>query len=263
MRRLLYWRWFLARLRRGSSESVLDHVIPPEIKDDQLYKAIARVASRENVRQMLEIGSSSGAGSTAAFVAGALANPTRPQLHCIEVSAPRYQALVKRHAAHDFVRCYQASSVDLEGFAKPDEVEQFYQTVNSKLRAFPLSQVLGWLEQDVQYVLRQQVTLNGIRMVKRERGIDYFDVVLIDGSEFTAAAELREVYGARFMLLDDIATFKNHGNFQTLVRDPGYRLVEKGDEPRNGYALFERAAAELPARSAGSAQASCGGSATA
>ena len=253
MPRLLYWRWFLARLRRGSSGSKLDQVIPPEIKDDQLYAAIAMVASREDVRQMLEIGSSSGAGSTEAFVAGALANSARPQLHCIEVSAPRHEALVKRHAAHDFVCCYQASSVDIDGFATPDEVEQFYQTVDSRLRAFPLRQVLDWLEQDVQYVSARHVRRNGIRMVKREHGIDYFDAVLIDGSEFTAAAELREVYGARFVLLDDIATFKNYGNFQKLLNDPAYRLVEMGDEPRNGYALFERAAAPSPAPSDGSA----------
>lgn len=227
--------------------SELDHLIPPEIKDDRLYAVISKVASTPGVRHMLEIGSSSGAGSTEAFVAGALANPERPVLHCVEVSAARYAALVKRHAGQSFVRCYWASSVGPEGFASAAEVEHFYQTVDSKLQAFSLKRVLEWLEQDVRYLSSHLVATEGIRMIKEQSGIGQFDAVLIDGSGFTAQAELREVYGARFVLLDDICTFKNHANFRTLSEDPTYRLVESAEEPRNGYALFEHVA--LPTRS--------------
>lgn len=222
--------------------SELDHVIAPEVKDDRLYAAIVRVASTPGVRQMLEIGSSSGAGSTEAFVAGALANPDLPLLHCIEVSAARHAALSKRYAGQSFVRCYQVSSVGLDGFAAAADVEQFYRTVDSKSRASSLKEILGWLEQDVQYVSTRGVSTGGIRMIKEQHGIDRFDAVLIDGSEFTGKAELEEVYGARFVLLDDICVFKNHANFRALSSDRTYRLVESADEPRNGYALFERAA---------------------
>lgn len=232
-------RRVLARMRRGSGSS-LDRVIPPEIKDDRFFAAIARVAATPGVRHMLEIGSSSGAGSTEAFIAGALANPAEPVLHCIEVSAARHVALRERHAERRFVRCYLASSVGLEGFATSEEVERFYETVDSKLRAFALRQVLGWLEQDMTYIATRDVPANGIELVKREAGVECFDAVLVDGSEFTAKAELGAVYGARFVLLDDICTFKNHGNFRALAEDPAYRLVETSSELRNGYAVFER-----------------------
>lgn len=239
MPRLQQWRWAAHRLRRGSGVG-LDDVIAPEIKDDRLYAAIARAAATPGVRHMLEIGASSGAGSTEAFITGALANPGQPVLHCLEVSARRHEALALRHAEHSFVRCHHASSVGLDGFATRGEVERFHQEVDSKLRAFPLAQVLGWLDMDTQYVATRGVPVDGIRMVRRQAGVDAFDVVLIDGSEFTGAAELREVYGARFVLLDDICTYKNHGNFRTLAEDPAYRLLEHGSEPRNGYAVFER-----------------------
>jgi len=222
--------------------SELDHVIAPEIKDDLLYAAIVRVASTLGVRQMLEIGSSSGDGSTEAFVTGALANPDRPMLHCIEVSASRHAALVKRHAGQSFVHCYHTSSVGLGGFASAADVEQFYRGVGSGSWRVSLKEILAWLEQDVRYASSLSVAKGGIRMIKDQHGIDHFDAVLIDGSEFTGTAELAEVYGSRFLLLDDICTFKNHANFHALCSDDAYRVLESGDSPRNGYALFERVA---------------------
>lgn len=218
----------------------LDVVIPPEIKDDAFYRAIVRVASTPGIAHILEIGSSSGAGSTEAFVTGIRANADRPALHCIEISAPRYEALVRRYAADDFVHCYRASSVPLDAFPSEDEVVAFYGTMDSKLRSFPLDRVIGWLRQDIEYVSKQGVPTSGIRMIAGALGIEHFDVVLIDGSEFTGIPELQEVYGAGVILLDDICTYKNFSNFQRLSKDPGYRLVESSETPRNGYAVFER-----------------------
>jgi hypothetical protein len=72
-------------------------------------------------------------------------------------------------------------------------------------------------------------------------GIETFDAVLIDGSEFTGSAELDEVYGARFILLDDTETFKNWKNMRRLEADPRYRLVQHDPSTRNGFAVFQLA----------------------
>lgn len=229
----------IARARRLTGTS-LEHVIPPEIKGDDFFRAIVRVASTPGLGHILEIGASGGAGSTEAFVAGILQNPDPTVLHCIEVSAARYEALVKRWTGRDFVRCYRVSSVPVDAFPSPAEVEQFHRTVNSKFSTFPLKQVLGWLEQDVRYVESQDIETSGIRMIRESNGIGHFGAVLIDGSEFTGVAELREIYGAQFILLDDICTYKNHANLVALSADPAYRLVETSEKPRNGYAVFER-----------------------
>ena len=66
--------------------------------------------------------------------------------------------------------------------------------------------------------------------------------MLIDGSEFAGPAELDDVYGARFLLLDDTETFKNWENSRRLRADPEYRLVYADSETRNGFAVFERVA---------------------
>jgi len=223
-----------------STASPLDRLIAPEISGDRLYRTIAELAATPGVLEILEIGSSSGAGSTEAWVAGALRNPDRPRLHCLEVSRTRFAALAERWREYDFVHCYNVSSVPVERFPSEEEVVRFYREERSRLRRTPLPMVLGWLRADLDYIRREGLSGHGIRDVKESAGVDVFDAVLIDGSEFTGEAELDEVYGARFVVLDDTRTFKNWRNARRLEADPTYRLVRKSRWTRNGFAVFER-----------------------
>jgi len=224
----------------ASRPSGLDRVIPPEIRRDRFSRAIEAVGVTDGVRHILEIGASGGDGSTEAWVRGALRNPHRPDLHCIEVSVPRFHALAERWRGHPFVHCYNCSSVPAGAFASEEEVARFYREVRSKLRNVRLEKVLGWLRQDLAYLAEHGLSTDGIRRIKAEHGIAVFDAVLIDGSEFTGKPELEEVYGARFLLLDDIRSFKNWENYHRLREDPAYRLVQKSRWLRNGFAVFER-----------------------
>lgn len=217
----------------------LDDLIPAEITADALSKLIEEVASTEGVREILEIGSSTGEGSTSAWVRGALRNHVRPRLHCIEVSAERHAALLERWGRHEFVHCHRVSSIPVERFPSPTEVEAFYRDIPSRLRDFDLATVLGWLQQDVDYLRDHGLSRPGIAEVKERYAIEAFDAVLIDGSEFAGKAELNEVYGARFLLLDDTQTFKNWENSRRLEADPNYRLIRADAETRYGFAVFE------------------------
>ena len=223
-----------------AAPSDLDRLIAPEIKDDPFYLWIRRVAATPGVRQILEIGSSSGAGSTEAFVAGALANPERPTLHCMEVSRARFRALAERYRSLGFVRCHNVSSVPIEAFATMADVDAFRRRVWTRFRFVRRELVQAWLEQDLAYLRREGLSGHGIRQVREAAGLPAFDAVLIDGSEFTGRAELEEVYGARFLLLDDVRAFKNYDNCARLLRDPAYRLLARSRWLRNGFAVFER-----------------------
>lgn len=220
--------------------TTLDELIPPEITGDAFAEVIEEIGAIAGVREILEIGSSTGEGSTAAWVRGALRNSERPRLHCMEVSNERHAALVERWQAYEFVHCYHLSTVPLERFPSPADVERFYRETPSRLNEFDLETVLGWLRQDVRYLRRHDLSSTGIAEVKAQHGIEAFDAVLIDGSEFTGRAELDAVYGARFLLLDDTETFKNWDNLRRLRADPAYRLVRADPHTRNGYAVFER-----------------------
>src|SRR5262249_6083006 len=150
-----------------------------------------------------EIGSSAGGGSTEAFVAGLSQNPGTPKLFCIEVSKVRFQTLRETYAGYPFVYCYNRSSVTEAEFPSPATVRQFYREFQSGLRKFPLEQVLSWLEHDQQYLREVGVEAGAIEAIKAEHDIDAFDMVLIDGSEFTGEVEYEKVKGARIIVLDD------------------------------------------------------------
>ena len=184
--------------------SELDDIIPPEIKDDEFYHIIEQIAQEANVKTVIEIGSSAGAGSTEAFVNGLQKNRNNPVLFCMEISKKRFAKLQKRFRKQSFVKCYNNSSVSINEFSSKEEVVHFYKTTKSALNQYPLDRVLSWLRQDIDYVKNSGLHDCGIEKIKNENSIDNFDMVLIDGSEFTGKAELNLVYGAKIIMFDGV-----------------------------------------------------------
>ncbi len=231
-----------SRIHRTSvlKTSELDFIIPPEIKDDEFYSAIMNLAEKEEIQTVLEIGSSSGNGSTEAFVNGLVKNPCSPHLYCLEISSPRFNALQKRYKNVSFITCYNFSSVPIDKFPSEGEVAYFYKSVPSALNKYPLERVLSWLKQDIEYIEKSKVPTQGIQKIKKDNNIQQFDMVLIDGSEFTGREELNEIYGAKIILLDDINGFKNYHSYQRLSVDPNYVLIQENWKIRNGYAIYKR-----------------------
>lgn len=237
----------LARLIRGAKLAIsgsrrvgLEDPIAAEIRDDEFWTLLEELAARPDVRTILEIGASSGDGSTEALIRGALRNPAGPaEIHTLELSRARFARLAARWERFDFVKPHNLSSVELDRFPRWDEIARFHRTVRSRLSRIPLSEVRRWYHQDIAYVLAHGPDHNGVLDLMRREAIDSFDLVLIDGSEFTGAAELQDVYGARLIALDDAQSFKNFRNVELLLRDPGYRLFWTSDL-RNGFAVFER-----------------------
>ena len=190
-------------MTNNTSESQLNSLINPEIKDDELYNIIQKLSATSNIKNILEIGSSSGGGSTEAFVRGIQDNPCKPFLYCMEISQVRFNQLQQTYSYNSFVKCYNLSSIAVESFPSKSEVIEFYNKNKTNLNKYPLDEVLRWLDQDIEYVKNAGVSGNGIKKIKDANNIDYFDLVLIDGSEFTGNVELDEVYGAKIIILDE------------------------------------------------------------
>jgi radical SAM superfamily enzyme YgiQ (UPF0313 family)/glycosyltransferase involved in cell wall biosynthesis/predicted O-methyltransferase YrrM len=237
----------IANQEVSEKASELDSLIAPEIRDDEFYNLImALVESCDGTSGILEIGSSAGGGSTEAFVSALERRSGKMPLYCMEVSQPRFRELSNRYADRPYVKCYNTSSVSLARFASAAEVQNFYGSNRTNLNLYPLPQVLGWLDQDREYISKSGCDEDGIRRIRRENNIDRFDIVLIDGSEFTGKPELDDVYGATWILLDDINIFKNFENYQRLRNDPQYELYQENWQLRNGYAVFRKKSSSLP-----------------
>lgn len=234
-------RWTSVRRRlalRLPGLSQLDVIIPPEIVNDGFSRLISQVAAEPSVSTAVEIGSSNGAGSTQALVAGLQAKPYK-RLYCLEVSAPRFADLCAMYSGQPWVIPINTTSVGLTDFPTAANVADFYRRhPDSPMRRTSLRTVLRWLEQDVKYVSNLKEQRCGIDLIKDDLRDGTIDLVLIDGSEFTGSAELQHLYGTAYVLLDDIRTFKNSLNYARLKDDRNYELIAEDPAYRNGYAAF-------------------------
>ena len=222
--------------------SASDRLIAPEILDDAFYGALKSLGMVEDLRHVLEIGSSSGEGSTKALVSTLRLNRHKPVLYCLEVSQARFTELQRAYQKYDFVRCYNMSSVLSSRVASEDEIRAFYDGHRTALNRYDLATVLGWRAEGLQYLKEHpELDRDGIAEIKKANGVEAFDLVLIDGSEFTGLAELDDVYGAKIICLDDTNAFKCYAARQRLLNDPLYETLADDQALRNGYSIFCRA----------------------
>ena len=208
---------------------------PPQSK--ALPALIASLAARTDIRHVLAVGATN-SPQLEVLVEQLGNNPVHPQLHCMESAHTPCTAMQQRHGQKNFVHCHHASTVPLEAFPSATDVSQFYATTSGKLRDYPLANVLDWLRQDRAEMEATSLEPNGIQTLLGKLGLEQFDMVLIDGREFTGFAELQQLYGCKIILLACTQTFKNHHSLQQLVRDPSYQLVFADAEVSNGFAVF-------------------------
>ena len=220
----------------------MENIIQPEILNDEFHATLKKYASRQDLKNFLEIGSSSGGGSTDAFVTGIKerTDVSEVRLFCMEVSRTRFKALANHYAADDFVRCYNISSIAADEFPSEEEVVNFYNTIKTNLNNYPLDTILDWLKKDISYVKESGSDTNGIKLIKQANHIENFDMVLIDGSEFTGERELNLINGAKVISLDDVNAFKCWNAYQILLNTTHYVLAEHNFSLRNGYAFFQK-----------------------
>lgn len=210
---------------------------PGEIVGDELAERITALAADPDVTTLLEIGSGAGDGSTRAFVEGIRRRERQDvKLFCVEVSPERADELAARFP-DDFVHVYQAASATPAEYASEEDVRAFC-ALASPRPAVPADQLLLARDYELAFLEERSVQPEVIETIKRDHGIETFDVVLLDGSEFLGLADLRRVHGARWLLLDDTNTLKNHQAAMLLLDDPDYELVASNPSLRNGYAAF-------------------------
>lgn len=221
----------------------LTTIIPPEVKDDSFYAALQNVAANNpDVKNILEIGSSSGEGSTEAIVTGIRkrTDASEVSVFCMEVSRQRFFRLCQNYQNDTFVKPYNLSSLAIRKFPTPAEVSHFYHHTQTNLNAYPFETVMGWMSQDIDYIRANRLDFCGIDFIKEANELDQFDFSVIDGSEFTGERELQMIWGSKFIALDDVNSFKCFNCYRTLANSVSYTLLEQDLNLRSGFAIFKR-----------------------
>ena len=149
----------------------LQAFIRPEIKNDDFYDALVFHARNAPIKTVLEIGASSGAGSTEALARGIAKNPAHPVLFTIECSKTRFKKLAARYRRRTDIKPYNVSSVGIGDFPDEATVRAFYNAKRTGLNRVPEELVIGWLKRDVAYLTEDQIALDGIARIGPTRAI--------------------------------------------------------------------------------------------
>ena len=217
----------------------LDVIIGPEVNaGTATYHVIQEYLKRVPVKNVIEIGASSGGGTTEALIKGILAGPTKGsgvRMASLEVSRARFKNLKERYDGISFFRPYNTSSLPLSRFPSADQVRQFCH--DTGVFGATYEGVIPWLEQDINYVVDNNFDDNGIQKIKDDFGVTKFDLACIDGSEFLGYEEFKELPDCDAYVLDDIYVHKNFFSHKELLQNPAYVLIFE-EKIRNGSSMF-------------------------
>lgn len=216
---------------------------PEIIPSMELFREIVEVIRVMKPSTILEIGSANGLGSTQALIKGvynlyASGQSYFPKMVCLELFEDRYKELRMNTEPYRWVTAIHASSIKVsEGYSDIDIdtfLKEHPEMTISKLYS---DKVHGWRRDELCYIVEKDIRQDGIDQAKEELG--EIEMVVIDGSAFTASAELDKVYGAGIIVLDDTMDIKNYDNYMRLdSSDSNYRLHSSNDNERNGWAIF-------------------------
>jgi len=209
------------------------------VKTDPLGVILTSLVREYKPKNILEIGSSDGSGSSTIFAEAIKGSDS--ELFCIEIMDDRFLELKRRMSLYPNVKCYQVSSVGLDGVVDADYIRSFRDIHRGKLniwKFYKMELVMSWYKEVTDQIPLTEIQ-EGIDFIKWDNKIDLFDMVFIDGSPFTGMAELDLVYGAKVIIMDDTMDIKCYDPMMRLLNDPNYELLSRNDNYRNGFVVFK------------------------
>lgn len=225
---------------------------PDHRKDDPhtglMYETLVDLASRPDVRTVIEIGSTDGRGSTMAIREGLEKNPNFPdvKLFCVEAVKQMYDVLAKTRAP--YMKCYRVCSSPPAEHYTDAEIERFFREdwPKNPFQCPAQRQEPGWHKRERDrynaYFRQEGLRQDGVAFIKDRNKIETFDLALVDGGTYSGRSDTKRVYGAKYLVLDDIHTLKCMWVFRELQKDPTYECIMHFPctESHFGYAAFRR-----------------------
>jgi len=179
------------------------------------------------IKNVVEIGSGSGDGSTQCFIKG-LYNRKNASLTCIESNPSWFSDLKENTRDYSFVKCINKSSISYDNLL----VKTFEEYLTQCSKTIEYEYRRKWYDQDILFFKDTKIGEGGIETDEK------YDCVLIDGSEFSGYSEYLLIKNrTKCIMLDDINEFKCFRVHEELSSDDNWELVHTGPE-RNGFSCF-------------------------
>lgn len=194
-----------------------------QICNDSFSKYITEFALNKKYKNYLEIGTWNGLGSTKAFIDGLLKRNDNYCFYSLECNKDksvdaknRYNKYHKVHILNEVIWNEEPS----------DFYEIFPQCLTNKMYK-------RWNEVDLINMKKCKLFLNRTNLPK------IFDVILLDGGEFTTYHEFQKLKNrCKILMLDDINTDKCKLIVKEIENNPNWIILKK-ENVRNGFLIAE------------------------
>ena len=195
-----------------------------QICNDEFSDDIRRYAADPNNKTFLEIGTWNGLGSTKAFSDGFKQRPFDYIFYSLECNKDKCADAAKLYAGNDRMNILNEVIWNQE----PADFDDVFPQCKSN----PTFQ--HWHELDMLNMQNCELFLN------RPEIPQVFDVLLLDGGEFTTYYEFQFLKNrCKLLLLDDVNADKCAKIVQEIEPDPSWRIVKRVNL-RKGYLIAER-----------------------
>jgi hypothetical protein len=203
-----------------------------------LFEATRDLIVKDQISNVLEIGSGHGNGSTQLLIQGLLqvTNPSK-RLYCLEAKDEQFNNLLSNTQNYNFISCFKMSSISSKSVLLNNFENDVWLPSYNKIREtnnFPKELVRSWYEEEVEYVKKvEQGFLDTLYPQK------YFDMVIIDGSEFLGYSEFVLIKDrCKYLVLDDVhKCFKNFRTYEEISNSILWNIVYDNPNDRNGTVI--------------------------
>ena len=203
----------------------LKHYNLGQICNDDFSKDIEEYASNTKYITFLEIGTWNGLGSTKAFVEGFKYRSCDDYVfYSLECNKDKCNDVTQLYKYNDKIHILNEVIWNEE---PKDFYEIFPQCLSNELYKH-------WNEVDIINMKRCNLFLNKPNLP------EVFDVILLDGGEFTTYYEFQLLKNrCKILMLDDINVDKCKLIVSEILEDPSWKIIKK-QNVRNGYLIAEK-----------------------
>jgi hypothetical protein len=195
-----------------------------QICNDSFSKEIEKYASDDKNKTFLEIGTWNGLGSTKAFSNGFKSRNDDYIFYSLECNKDKCMDASKLYSDNSKIHI-------LNEVIWNEEPSDFYEIFPQCLTNETYKH---WNEVDIINMKKCNLFLD------RPNLPDIFDVILLDGGEFTTYHEFQLLKNkCKILMLDDINVDKCKLIVLELENDPSWKIIKK-DNTRNGYLIAEK-----------------------
>jgi hypothetical protein len=180
---------------------------------------IYSVAKNKNFKTFLEVGTWNGLGSTKCFVEGFKQRNDDFKFYSLECNSDKSKFAADLYKDEPNVYILNQTLLTQDDYKDAGKV-------------FP-NMAMNWYKNDMDNIKTCKNFLS-------ENNIDNFDVVLLDGGEYTTYFEFQKIRDkCSIIMLDDTNTDKCRQIVVELKNDTNWKLMVEDDE-HNGFAIFKK-----------------------